>query len=210
VCIKQHSQTLAITTSETSGGDGSNNNSGELRVVGDYNVMTHFYSCVVERDHDTIVIAAYDQTLAVWNKTTCEFLFSTPSESNYAIESVLVTKDGSSLLCGYANGTIDLRRSSDLQYMGTLEQFEESVVLMYEMEDGTFLFAACNDLYWWRLKGRTPLFASGTRSGLIQVWDKDGNRVATYQTGSIMYELTMLNDGSIVVSSGSSIEVRRP
>src|SRR5207245_2793411 len=69
---------------------------------------------------------------------------------------LLKTKEKSRFVCGLGNGTVELRRVSDLGVLSSFKIHRESeaVESICELEDGSFVSAAENTMKRWDDKGR--------------------------------------------------------
>jgi len=74
---------------------------------------------VSRQDRKDVVGDKHDSTLKVWNKATCECLETLLL--SYRISSIHKTRDGSTLLCGFRNGSFQFRRTSDFRVVKTIQ-----------------------------------------------------------------------------------------
>jgi len=95
-----------------------------LKLVGTYIGHVDTIWSVIDTDDSTIITASRDNLIGVWNKTTCDCLDLVEVDS--AVCHLFKMKDGSRIACKLLDGTIEIRRRSDLRllsrYRGELER----------------------------------------------------------------------------------------
>ena len=129
-------------------------NNNTLELLGTYLGHTCPSLCAIEKDDDTLLTGSFDDTLRVWNTTTCECLdtFSMYSSVRY----LLKTKDNSRIVCGFGNGRVDIRRVSDLAVLSSfrIDRGHQRVGSICELLDGSFVSTAFETMQSWDIKGR--------------------------------------------------------
>jgi len=110
---------------------------GELRLLGVYLGHTRAVTGAIEKDENTLVTGSYDETIRVWNKTTCECLYTLPMATQ--VTCMMKSKDNSLFGCGLSNGRVHLRRLHDFSFVFYLRFHRTAVDNICELEDGSFV-----------------------------------------------------------------------
>jgi len=149
-----------------------NDESCKFVVVGTYEGHDSYVSSAAEKDDNTIVTGSDDSTLRVWNKTTCECLLTIALSDS--VSSIQKTRDASTLVCGFQNGSVEFRRLSDLEVDNTIQLKEEddeyrdtSIHIYGELEDGTFILAEGSRLQRWDISNQTLLQTFTGHKGVL-------------------------------------------
>jgi len=113
------------------------------------------FTCVLEKDDDTLLSGSHDLTLRVWNKATHKCLSSHDVPS--VVWSMALTTDKTKVMCGSANGRVDARRLSDLGLVSSFEFHSDRVRCLIGLEDGDSYVSASDDstMKRWDEQGRT-------------------------------------------------------
>ena len=197
----------------------TNNN---LRLLGTYKGHTSSVWCAVEKDDNTLVTGS-DDTLKIWNTTTCECLDTLPM--SLSVRCLLRKKDKSCIVCGFATGEVELRRVSDLGVLSSLKLHRNLPVLsICELEDGSVVSGVYNTMIRWDEKGTVLQAFSGhsncinrvikLNSDVIVSASLDGKvKMWRVSTGECLRTLTLhfdnvcglerVNDGVFVSASWS-------
>jgi len=128
-----------------------------IRLLGTYSGHTKTVIHVIEKDDNTLLTASADETLKVWNTTTCECLETFPKR----VSALLRTKSKSTIVCGLLDGTVEMRRVSDLSLLSSFQVHSSAVLCLCELEDGSFVSGAGTTLLVWDETG-TPLHSHNT------------------------------------------------
>jgi len=100
-------------------------NTGSIELVGSYDVSI---MCAVERDQNTLVTGGTSYSLKVWNKTTYECIETIPTKNG--IWSMAKTRDDLWIVCGFDDGTVEIRKKSDLSVASSFHIQEDAVMTM--------------------------------------------------------------------------------
>jgi len=160
--------------------DDGQNNEG-VRLVGTYVGHQGYVRGAVEIDKNTFLTAAYDATLKVWNKATCECLRSL--ETGRTVLCLIKSKDNSRIVCGKADAVIEIRRANNLSIISSIEpHFGSDVHCICELDDGTFV--------------------SEFSRGMMKRWDRDGNAIQLFSGSTLTVDRVIeLQRDIIVISS---------
>ena len=132
-------------------------NDNNIQLLGTY--QGRYVWCVIEKDDNTLLTGSLDE-LKVWSKTTCECLHTLPMDS--AVCRLLKTKDNSRVVCGRYDGTVEVRRVSDLGVISSFSKIHyESVYCICELDDDSFVSAAYITMKRWDVDGRVLQTFSG-------------------------------------------------
>ena len=144
------------------------NDNENIQLVGTYQGQEDSVLCVIEKDDNTLITGSFDRTLKVWNKTSCECLDTLRMRSS--VRCLLRTKDNSRFACGFYNGTVELRRMSDLDVLSSFNMHGYEVVRsICELDDGSFVSAADTTMKRWDEKGRVLRTFSGHSDGTLRL-----------------------------------------
>jgi len=119
-------------------------NQRTIEAIGAYTQLGYLglgLDSVIELDENTIV-TGHRNEIQLWNKTTCECLRTVITDSTVSM--LLKLKNGSDLLCGLTNGSVEVRRLHDFK---RVDSFELSYVAC-ELEDGTLIVAGYEMMRW--------------------------------------------------------------
>jgi len=159
--------------------DNGNNNNKTIRLLGTYVGHNSSVEAAAELDSSTLVTVSY-QALKTWNKTTCECLRSETTVGH--IMSLRRTKDKSRIVCGMADGAVEMRRTNDLAVISSFKLHSRAVRCLYELSDG--------------------LFVSGSDDAMVKRWDENGTVLQTFSGHSRgVIRLMELNSDVVVASS---------
>jgi len=162
----------------TSNGHRTNNEKKTLRLLGTYVGHTSEVWCAMEKDDNTLITGSCE--MKVWNTTTCKCLSTLLMFS--AVWSLLKKKSKSSFVCGMENGTIEIRRLSDLGLLSSFKMHSREIFSICELEDGSFV--------------------SGSHDKLLKRWDETGRVVQTFSGHSHwIYKVIELKNDIIVSAS---------
>jgi len=136
--------TISTTTGDNNNSSNDSNTNyyrrgTSLQHVGTYTGHTGPVWCAVEKDDETLITGSTDMTLKEWNTKTCECLNSIATLQ--IVRCMVITKNRLLVVCGLANGKMEIRRASDLSDLvstfNTHAGWEVNCIC--ELEDGTFL-----------------------------------------------------------------------
>ena len=132
-----------------------------LQLLGTYQGHQNYVLCAIEKDDNLLCTASSDETLKVWNTTTCECLDTL--QMSGSVHSLLKTKEKTRFVCGLTNGRVEMRQVSDL---GLISSFDlhgrfDAIKSICELEDGSFVSASYKMMKGWDEKGTVLQTFSG-------------------------------------------------
>jgi len=162
------------------GGDGSGHRELKPNVqhVGTYSSLVFNVQCVVQKDDDTIITGGPEMRL--WNITNCNSLLGVRMVCG--IESMVITKDQSTVVMGLKDGEIEARRTSDLSLIwATTTTHKSSVICICELHDGSFVTTSFETHFSrWNLKDGQVLHRfTGHTDWIIQVVESKPNTIVS-------------------------------
>jgi len=202
---------------------GGGNKNNKIVVVGVYSNAIHDEVYWADTDGNTLVtveadLAAEDSTIKVWNKTTCESLFQV--SLGQLVSSIVMTRDGSTLLCSFYNWTIQFRRTSDnFRVFKTIQLPEDQRVgdmtIYCELEDGTFILDSQWEFQRWDFSKETTLqiftgheyhvfYVIELKTDVIVSSSQDNIIIWRVSTGERLHKLTSSSEirGLVKLSDG--------
>jgi len=136
----------------------SSHSNNVLQLLGIYKGHTLNISCAMEKDDNTLLTGSFDETIKVWNKTSCECLLTLQMGS--LVSCLMKTKDQTRFVCGLYDGRVEVRRMCDLEVISSIN-IKHDVLSTCELEDGTFVSAADTMLRRWDVTGTVLQTFSG-------------------------------------------------
>jgi len=152
-----------------------NSDSG-LQLVASYDADT-FLNCALQMDDETL-LTGDDEGLKEWNLSTLECLNSVSTEYSTSLWILLLTTKHCDpervLVCGYSNGTVEMRRSNEITSIIALFTIHTGsycgIRCICELSDGTFVSASQDQtLKRWNSDGRVIRTIFGHRSEVERV-----------------------------------------
>jgi len=145
------------TTTTTPTTTNTNDTSGFV-LAGTYKGHTLAVLCAVEKDDDTLITGSSDNTVRVWNKTTCEEC-RPKIILNCSIWSLRKTRDDRYLLCGLGSGIVEVLCLTDLRSIGVTNfKLNDIVSNICELEDGTFVVTSGREMSRWSIEETTAVW----------------------------------------------------
>jgi len=109
-----------------------------FRLVGTFVGHKDAVTCGVEKwDTQSFITGSSDDTLKKWSTTTHQCLNSVRTEE--IVWSLILTKNQKTIVCGLADGVIDVREADDLGLISTFKLHFGIVYCICELEDGSFV-----------------------------------------------------------------------
>jgi len=134
-----------------------------IQLLGTYSGHADTVWDVVEKDDNTLITGSSDLTLKVWNKTSCECLDTL--QIPYETGCLTKTKDQKRVVVGRKDGTVELRRISDLGLISSIQPHPEWFLrCICELQDESFVIGSTMHNY----------------EQLLERWNKDGTQVQTF------------------------------
>jgi len=153
-----------------------------IKLVGTYVGHKKAVASAAEIDDNAFVTSGlFDFTLRVWNKTTCQCLRSIETPAMYCM---IRTKNKSRIVCGMADGAVEIRRRTNgLDLITSFKVHPLGVTCICELEDGSFV--------------------SGSTDTTMKRWNGTGEVLQTFsgEHSSSVNRVLELKSGIVVASS---------
>jgi len=176
------------------GGGGGGDGGGKLiQHVGSYSRPFGPVRCVVQRDNDSIITGGLAPTLQMWSLTTWECIESLPMIKGVkSMVKTMMTKktkttstnidkdeeEESKVVVGLEDGTIEMRRTSDLSLLRSFKMHSSAVICICELRDGSFATASFDKkLKRWSEEGQELQTFTGHRAWVNQVVETKPNTI---------------------------------
>jgi len=160
-------ETTTTTTTTTQHGDGysdKGDNGGDdqsnnevIEHVGTFVGHKAYVICGVEKDCDTLITGGVDKMLIEWNTKSHQWVNSIKAES--PVWSVMITKRQKTnrIVNGIQNGSVELRRWSDLELVDSFKFHTFGVSCIRELTDGSMISVSYDKMTRWNIEGGTVL-----------------------------------------------------
>jgi len=166
--------------------DNKNNNNQTLQLLGTFVGHSQNIRGVVEKDDNTIITGSIDKTMKVWNKTTCQCLKTL--ELDVSISRVVKTKNNSCLICGFFDGVVQMRGTTDLELLSSFKPHSAVIWSICELKDGSFV--------------------SGSDDGMVKRWNEAGEVLQSFPGDSDWSSLLELRPNIIVMITSHCYSMR--
>jgi len=109
----------------------------KLAQIGTFNCPPDEVLSAVQKDDNTLIFGVYPAVLQLWNINTYQCVETLPTSSGVA--RMVKTKNQSKIILSLLDGTIEMRRTSDLQPIWKKASTGSTVECICELHDGSFV-----------------------------------------------------------------------